>query len=516
MGLTPGTLHARLAPTETLPRIPDGLAVGIPADTLRQRPDVRAAERRLAAETARVGVAEAARYPSFSLSGSIGVEALTAGALDSSGAGTSSLLGGITAPIFEGGRLRSQVEIQDAVREQAEVSYEQTVLTALQDVENALVALTRNRERGAALTARGRVGPHGLAARAAALQRRPDRLPVGARHRPHRARRSRTASRGTRADGVLAVIRLYKALGGGWSPDHRLHFGRQGQSMNAPLPGHGADQRRPAEAPRRGFQRWLVAPWTLARRRPPRDRRRGILLLRSGKEAAAPSYRTEPATIGTLVVTVSATGNLQPTNQVEVGSELSGIVEAVLVDDNDRVKKGQVLARLDLSKLEDAVAKSRASLAAAEAQVLQAQATVAEARATLARFRQVAELSGGKVPSRSEMDGAEANAKRAEADEASARAGVAQARANLRSDETNLHKASIRSPIDGVVLTRKVEPGQTVAASFQAPVLFTLAEDLAKMELQVDVDEADVGQVQGRPARPPSPSTPGRAASTRR
>ena len=173
-----------------------------------------------------------------------------------------------------------------------------------------------------------------------------------------------------------------------------------------------------------------------------------------------------------------------------------------------------MLARLDLSKLEDAVAKSRATLAAAEAQVLQAQATVAEARANLARFQQVSQLSGGKVPSQSEMDTAEANLKRAEANVASARASVAQARATLQSDETNLAKASIRSPIDGVVLARKVEPGQTVAASFQAPVLFTLAEDLTKMELQVDVDEADVGQVQGGPEAPRSPSTPSPAAST--
>ena len=226
-----------------------------------------------------------------------------------------------------------------------------------------------------------------------------------------------------------------------------------------------------------------------------------VLFVRSGREADIPAYRTEPATVGTLVVTVSATGNLQPTNQVEVGSELSGIVEQVFVDDNDRVKKGQVLARLDLAKLEDAVARSRASLLAAEAQVQQTLATVAEARATLSRYRQVAELSGGKVPSRSELDTAEANLKRAEANEAAARASVAQARANLRSDETNVDKASIRSPIDGVVLTRQVEPGQTVAASFQAPVLFTLAEDLSKMELQVDVDEADVGKVQvGQPA----------------
>ena len=204
----------------------------------------------------------------------------------------------------------------------------------------------------------------------------------------------------------------------------------------------------------------------------------GWLFFRSGEEASAPRYKTEAATIGLLVVKVSATGNLQPTNQVEVGSELSGIVDRVFVDDNDKVRKGQVLARLDLSKLQDAVAKSRASLVAAEAQVRQTQATVDEAREVLGRFRQVAELSGGKVPSKTEMDTAVANLKRAEANEASARASVIQARANLQSDETNLGKASIRSPIDGVVLARKVEPGQTVAASFQAPVLFTLAEDL--------------------------------------
>jgi HlyD family secretion protein len=221
----------------------------------------------------------------------------------------------------------------------------------------------------------------------------------------------------------------------------------------------------------------------------------GFTYFRSGNKEVAPRYKTESAKMGKLVVKVSATGNLQPTNNVEVSSELSGIVTQVFVDDNDRVKKGQVVAQLDLSKLRDGVAKSRASLAAANAQVLQAEATVVEARAAIARFRQVAELSGGKVPSKSEMDTAEANLKRAEANEASARASVIQASAALQSDETNLGKASIRSPIDGVVLTRKVEPGQTVAAALQAPVLFTLAEDLAKMELRVDVDEADVGQV---------------------
>lgn len=216
---------------------------------------------------------------------------------------------------------------------------------------------------------------------------------------------------------------------------------------------------------------------------------------------AGPRYVTETVERGSLVVTVSATGNLQPTNKVDVGSELSGTIEAVLVDDNDRVRKGQVLARLDTSKLRDQVAKSRALLASAEAKVMQARAGLDQARSNLDRLREVARLSDGKVPSKAELDTAEATLARALADEAVARASVAEVRAVLSSDETNLVKGAIRSPIDGVVLTRKVEPGQTVAASFQAPVLFTIAETLSSMELQVDVDEADVGQVtQGQPA----------------
>ncbi len=240
----------------------------------------------------------------------------------------------------------------------------------------------------------------------------------------------------------------------------------------------------------RAAKRWLWLAGTLAV-----VAGLGIFLLRSEEKTAGPRFKTEPVVTDTLVVTVSATGNLQPTNQVDVGSELSGIIDQVFVDVNDQVKKGQVLARLDLSKLEDSVARSRASLASAKAQVLQSRATVAQSKADLARLREVARLSGGKVPSAGEMDSAEADFARAKADEAKARAAVSQVQADLQSDETNLRKASIRSPIDGVVLAREVDPGQTVAASFQAPVLFTLAEDLAKMELQVDVDEADVGQV---------------------
>jgi HlyD family secretion protein len=211
---------------------------------------------------------------------------------------------------------------------------------------------------------------------------------------------------------------------------------------------------------------------------------------------AGGNYLTEHAATGNLVVSISASGALQPTRSVDVGSELSGTLEAVLVEENDRVSKGQILARLDTAKLRDAVTRSKAQLSAAESEVAQSEATLAETQANLERLRHVAELSGGKVPSKSELASGEAAHRRAVANLASARASVSQAKAVLRTDETNIQKAVIRSPIDGVVLARKVEPGQTVAASMTTPVLFTLAENLTQMELQVKVDEADVSSVQ--------------------
>ncbi|MDO9488946.1 MAG: efflux RND transporter periplasmic adaptor subunit, partial [Sphingomonadaceae bacterium] len=210
---------------------------------------------------------------------------------------------------------------------------------------------------------------------------------------------------------------------------------------------------------------------------------------------AAPQYVTVPVERGSLRVTVSATGNLQPTNQVDVGSELSGTVVELNVDNNDRVTRGQVLARLDPARLQDAIAQERAQLASAHAGVAQARATVTQARASLGRLEEVRRLSGGKVPAATELDAARAEYQRALAGVSSAEASVAQARAQLSADETQLSKAIIRSPVTGVVLSRQVELGQTVAASLNAPVLFTIAEDLAQMQLEVKVDEADVGQV---------------------
>jgi HlyD family secretion protein len=211
---------------------------------------------------------------------------------------------------------------------------------------------------------------------------------------------------------------------------------------------------------------------------------------------AAPSYVTEPASKGNLTLTVTATGTLQPTRSVNIGSELSGTVLRVLVDVNDQVKQGQVMVELDTAKLSDQVTRSHAALASANAQLAQAGATVQESSASLARLEEVAKLSGGKVPSKTELDSARAASARAVAAELSARANVDSARASLATDETNLSKASIRSPIDGVVLTRSVDPGNAVAASLQAVTLFTVAENLRQMRLQVNVDEADVGRIE--------------------
>ncbi len=210
---------------------------------------------------------------------------------------------------------------------------------------------------------------------------------------------------------------------------------------------------------------------------------------------AAPSYTTQTIARGDLTLAVTANGTLQPTRSINIGSELSGTVTKVNVDVNDRIKRGQVLVELDTAKLSDQMLRSGAAVASANAKLAQTGATLKEAQSTLARFEEVARLSGGKVPSLAELDSAHAAVERAVADQASARAGVADARAALSTDTINRGKASIRAPADGVVLTRNVDPGNAVAASLQAVTLFSVAEDLAQLRLQVYVDEADVGSV---------------------
>lgn len=214
-----------------------------------------------------------------------------------------------------------------------------------------------------------------------------------------------------------------------------------------------------------------------------------------------PVYVTAEVSRGDITRTVTANGTLNPTRSVEVGSELSGTVSRVLVDVNDEVERGQVLVELDRAKFQDTVVRARGALTAAQAGLAQDEATAREAAANLQRLEEVARLSAGRVPSATELDAARATAARALASVDSARAQVEQARATLATEETNLSKASIRSPIAGVVLARSVDPGNAVAASLQAVTLFTLGEDLRQLTLEASVDEADVGEVrQGQAA----------------
>ena len=201
----------------------------------------------------------------------------------------------------------------------------------------------------------------------------------------------------------------------------------------------------------------------------------GVFMMRGG---AAHTYATKPVTHGDLAVTVSATGTLAPRDQVDVGSEVSGKIDKLEADFNDHVKKGQVLARINTDQL--------------VAQLQQAQAALDQAQATLAQMKQTHEryivLERGNALSKEQLNVSQGDLERA-------KAGVELAKAQVDQDKTLLLKATIYSPIDGVVLDRKVSAGQTVVAAFSTPVLFTLASDLNQMELDVDIDEADVGQI---------------------
>lgn len=220
-----------------------------------------------------------------------------------------------------------------------------------------------------------------------------------------------------------------------------------------------------------------------------------FVLARCFGGSSEPEYSTAKVERGQLTTTVSATGKLAPTNQVTVGSQLSGLVIKVLVDVNDRVTAGQALAEIDPAQIEDQIRQGRAQLAANQAQVQQARATVAEAQAQLARLEEVYKLSNGRVPAKTELQTGRANAQRAVAALRVAQANVVASQAALAQNQTQRDRAIIRSPVSGVVLARQIDPGQTVASSFNTPTLFVIAEDLSKMKLEVAIDEADVGAV---------------------
>ncbi len=222
-------------------------------------------------------------------------------------------------------------------------------------------------------------------------------------------------------------------------------------------------------------------------------------LLFPGEKKA--EYLTQPVVERSLDLTVSATGNLRPTNQVQVGSEVSGRVEAVYADVNERVSRGQVLARINTDVIEDQIKQARATLSAAQASIAQAQAALDVSQAQLNRFREVYRISGGKVPSKVELEQAIAAVNRDKASVAAARATARANEAQLSTAVTNRERAVIRSPVSGVVLARQIESGQTVAASFSTPNMFIIAEDISAMQLRVNVDEADVARIaQGQKA----------------
>lgn len=210
----------------------------------------------------------------------------------------------------------------------------------------------------------------------------------------------------------------------------------------------------------------------------------------SGAGDTAPTYTTVAAKRGDLRATVTATGTVDPLDQVDVGAEISGTVSTVHVDFNDRVTKGQILCEIDASQHRAAVNQARAQLRVRRADLASSLASATEAKLAAQRSKR---LAARGIDSQEVRHAAVADSARAEAAVVAAKANIALARASLASSEVLLDKTTIRSPIDGVVLSRAVEPGQTVAASFATPVLFVLAKDLTKMEVEVEIDEADIG-----------------------
>lgn len=214
----------------------------------------------------------------------------------------------------------------------------------------------------------------------------------------------------------------------------------------------------------------------------------------SKREAASAEggYRTTAVERGNIRVAISATGTLSAISTVTVGSQISGQVTDVLVDFNDRVKKDQIIAKIDPSSYEAQIQQGSAAIASAQASLRQMQATLRNAELD---YQRKADLGKQKLVAQSDVDLARAARDQAQAQVVSAQAQIRQQTASTQTTRINLGRTVIRSPVDGVVLTRTIEPGQTVAASLQAPELFKIAEDLAKMKIELAVDEADIGQV---------------------
>jgi len=225
-----------------------------------------------------------------------------------------------------------------------------------------------------------------------------------------------------------------------------------------------------------------------------------VVLLISGiagffylKRTPEVSYKTARIERGTIVSTVAATGNLSAVTTVQVGTQVSGTIQKLYVDYNSRVKKGQAIAEIDPSLFSASIEQSQGNFLSAEANLQKAKVTLADAERTVNRNRKL--LADGII-SQSDYDVADTAWQSALTSVKAAEGSVTQTRGSLMQSKTNLHYSVIRSPVDGVVISRAIDVGQTVAASFQTPTLFTIAQDLTKMQIEVSVDEADISRIQ--------------------
>lgn len=210
-----------------------------------------------------------------------------------------------------------------------------------------------------------------------------------------------------------------------------------------------------------------------------------------GGNTKSPQYRTAAVETGDIEETITASGNINAVTTVQVGSQVSGTIQKIFVDYNSVVKKGQVIAQIDPQLFQASVVQARANLASARASLERSAILVADTERTLRRNREL--VKDGFV-AQSDVDSAQTAFDSAVAQQKSAEAQVTQAAGALSTAETNLAYTTIHSPVDGVVISRNVDVGQTVAASFQTPTLFTIAQDLTKMQIDTNVDEADIGR----------------------
>lgn len=218
----------------------------------------------------------------------------------------------------------------------------------------------------------------------------------------------------------------------------------------------------------------------------------GFAYYRYSHRPVAPTVTTAPITRGDLVDRVGATGTLQAVTTVQVGTQVSGTIQSLYADFNSLVRKGQVLARLDPSLFQTQIEQARANLLRSQADVDRLRVALEDAQTKLTRAK---ELSARQLLPRSDLDAAEVAVRSADAQLKSSQAQVVQAQAALNQNQVSLDHTVITAPIDGLVISRNVDVGQTVAASMQAPTLFILAADLAKMQVVANLDESDVGRI---------------------